>query len=104
MEKTKYCIAYKSDTTVEHADRTGNLAGGWVRISAWIYYDEAYTYFKREADNHKNAIIGMFVSHENELTAWYDRKPMKARDNRDKSGWPIVGLEGLINSRSSSDL
>ena len=35
---------------------------------------------------------------------WQDRRPRRLLDLRDKTGFPIRGLEGLVNSRSSSDL
>ena len=35
---------------------------------------------------------------------WWDKKPRRYLDLRDKSKWPIRGLEALINSRSSSDI
>ena len=35
---------------------------------------------------------------------WQDRRPRRLLDLRDKSNFPIRGLEGLINSRSSADL
>jgi len=103
---TKYTIAYKNDNTIKHAARTGNLAGGWVRVYAWSSREDVYNIFdgmvKRGQFN--GSILGIFISHENEVTAWYDRSPRKARDTRDKSNWQIRGLEGLINSRSSSDI
>src|SRR5690349_19318928 len=34
----------------------------------------------------------------------FQRKPRYIVDRRDKSDWIIVGLEGLINSRSSVDI
>ena len=33
---------------------------------------------------------------------WLDYRPCYLIDNRDKSGWSIRGLEGLINSLDSS--
>jgi hypothetical protein len=34
----------------------------------------------------------------------FHNRPRRMCDRRDKSGWLIIGLEGLINSRSSADL
>ena len=102
----QYTIAYKNDKTVEHAERTGNLARGWVRIYAWSTSEDVYKVFEGMVNRgqFKNSILGVFISHENEATAWFDRSPCKARDGRDKSNRKIRGFEGLINSRSSADL
>ena len=102
----KYTIAYKNDSTVKHAERTGNLAGGWVRVYAWSSREDVYRIFDRMVaeGQYNKSILGVFISHENEVTAWYDRSPRRARDNRDKSAWQFTALSGLINSRSSADL
>lgn len=102
----RYCIAYKNEQTVTHAERTGNLAKGWVRVTGWSSQDDIRRIFDRmvREGQYNNSIIGIFIAHENELTAWYDRTPRKAHDSRDKSAWEFKGLRGLINSRSSADL
>ena len=101
-----YTIAHKNDSTVKHAERTGNLANGWVRVYAWSSREDVYRVFEGLVNRgqYKNSILGVFISHENESTAWFDRSPRLARDGRDKTNWKIRGLEGLINSRSSTDL
>ena len=102
----QYTIAYKNDGTVKHAERTGNLAHGWVRVYAWSSREDVYKVFEGmvKRGQYKGSILGVFISHENEVTAWFDRSPRKARDTRDKTNWKIRGFEGLINSRSSADL
>lgn len=101
----KYCVAYKNDQTVMWAERTGNLARGWVRVTAWEPYGYSIiNQYERLGKEYKGSIVGLFVAHDNEVTAWYDRSPRKAIDNRDKSEWLIKGFEQLINSRSSADL
>jgi len=103
---TQYTIAYKNNKTEDHAEKTGNLAGGWVRVYAWSSREDTLNIFKGMVNRgqYKGSILGVFVSHDNDKTAWYDRSPRFAHDTRDKSDWKISGLEGLINSRSSADL
>ena len=102
----KYTIAYKNNKTVEHAGRTGNLAGGWVRVYAWSSREDTLKIFRGLVNRgeYNGSILGVFVSHDNEATAWYDRSPRYAHDTRDKSEWQFNALRGLINSRSSADL
>jgi hypothetical protein len=102
----KYTIAYKNDKTVEHAERTGKLGNGWVRVYAWVDLQDAYTVFDRmcKEGRFKGSILGVFLSHENDKVDWFDRPPRIAKDSRDKLEWRFSALRGLINSRSSADL
>ena len=102
----KYTTPYKNENTVKHAEQTGNAAGGWVRVYAWSSREDVYNVFDGmvKRGQYKGSILGIFISHDNEAAAWFDRSPRKARDTRDKTGWKISGLEGLINSRSSADI
>jgi hypothetical protein len=102
----QYTIAYKNDDTIEHAERTGDKKGGWVRCYAWSSREDVLRVFNGmvERNEYKGSILGMFIHHENEVTAWFDRSPRREYDTRDKSKWPIRGFEGLINSRSSVDI
>jgi len=102
----QYTIAYKNDSTVKHAERTGNLAHGWVRIYAWSSREDVFQVYDGmvKRGQFQNSILGVFISHNNDVTAWYDRPPRVAKDTRDKSEWQFKALRGLINSRSSADL
>ena len=104
----KYTIAYKNDKTEEHAERTGQLAHGWVRVYSWAGQQDAYRVFERMVKDgqFEGSILGIFIAHENEVTAWYDRAPRREHDTRVKDKWHIKNsfLVGLINSRSSADL
>jgi len=102
----QYTIAYKNDGTVKHAERTGNLAHGWVRVYAWSDWADTKRVYDGMVNRgqYKGSILGIFISHNNDVTAWYDRPPRIAHDTRNKSEWQFSALRGLINSRSSTDL
>jgi hypothetical protein len=102
----KYTIAYKNDRTVEHDNKTGRLSKGWVRVYGWDSLDMTVRVYNRMVKDGQfnGSILGVFISHENDVMAWFDRTPRLAHDTRDKSDWQFKGLRGLINSRSSSDL
>ena len=102
----QYTIAYKNESTVKHAERTGNLAHGWVRVYAWSSREDVFNVFNGMVNRgqYKGSILGIFISHDNDKIYWFDRTPRVAHDTRDKSEWQFKGLRGLINSRSSADL
>ncbi len=102
----KYTIAYKNEKTVKHDQKTGRMSNGWVRVYGWDELDMTQRVYNRMVKDgqFEGSILGVFISHENDVTAWYDRPPRIAHDTRDKSKWEFKALRGLINSRSSADL
>lgn len=102
----QYTIAVKNEKTVEHDERTGRLTKGWQRVYSWSNLSDVKQVYDGivKRGQYKGYIIGVFISHNNDVVAWYDRSPRFAHDTRDKSDWQFKGLRGLINSRSSADL
>ena len=102
----KYTIAVKNDSTVKHDEMTGKLTKGWQRVYAWACLREVERFYDGivRSGQYKGYIVGVFISHNNDMVAWYDRPPRFAQDTRDKSEMEFKGLRGLINSRSSTDI
>jgi len=100
---TKFCVAYKSKITTEWAEKTGNMAGGWVRISGFVSLDEAKNIFNVRKVEYKNAAVAIFADHENDPVAWYNRRPSYlANRHIIYADAPISNaLGGLINARES---
>ena len=99
---TTFCIAYKNNKTIEWAERTGNLAGGWVRISGFLSWDEAKRLFDIRKNEYTKSAVAIF-SNTNDGGAWYDRRPRYlANSHILVADAPMpAALAGLINARES---
>lgn len=99
---TTFCVAYKNQNTIKWAENTGHAAGGWVRISAFIPFDEARRLFDIRKDEYKNSAVGLFALHD-DGPAWFERRPRYLANGHvlfnDASVRHAFG--GLINSRAS---
>jgi zona occludens toxin (predicted ATPase) len=98
---TTYCVAYKNEKTVEWAEKTGNMAGGWVRISAFLPFDEAKRLFDVRKVEYTNNAVAIFAN--NDTSAWYDRRPRYLANQHILFANAPIGsaLSGLINARES---
>ena len=98
-----FCIAYKNEHTIEWAERTGNMAGGWIRISAFLDFTEAKRLLEIRAPEMSNSAVAMFANHQNDPVAWYERRPRYISNSHIlTAGAPIsADLAGLINARES---
>jgi hypothetical protein len=98
---TQYCVAYKNKLTTEWAERTGNEAGGWIRISAFVSYTEAKRIFHSIKGDYPNSAVAVLP--ENGETLWYDRRPIYLHNRHILfADAPITAaLGGLINSKDA---
>jgi hypothetical protein len=100
-EVTTFCVAYKNELTTEWAERTGNMAGGWIRTSAFVSYTDAKQIFQSIKGDYPDTAVAIFA--ENGETAWYDRRPLYLHNRHILfADAPIsAALGGLINARES---
>jgi hypothetical protein len=100
-----YTINESDDQFADHILWQGNIEKDDFQAAVQVYenlkaLDEQYTktthpYFGRLTRIAVFKVDGKRTFH---------NKPRRLCDRRDKSDWLIIGLEGLINSRSSADL
>lgn len=99
---TTFCVAYKNQNTIKWAEKSNHAAGGWVRISAFLSFDEAKRLFDIRKNEYTNSAVGIFAEH-GDGTAWFDRRPRYFANKHvlfcESSVSAAFG--GLINSRSS---
>ena len=100
---TTFCVAYKNEFTTNLADKTGNMAGGWVRISAFLPFNEAKSLFDLRKDGFKNSAVAIFSKPDDNSVAWFDRNPSYIANRHVLvAGAPIsAAIGGLINARES---
>jgi len=99
---TTFCVAYQNKVTIDWAEKTGHAAGGWVRISDFLSFDEARRLFDIRKDEYTNSAVGMFAEH-GDGSAWSDRRPRYLANRHILFSETAVrsAFGDLINSRSS---
>ena len=97
-----FCIAYKNEHTIEWAERTGNMAGGWIRISAFEDLQTIKRLFDVRKSEYPNSALAIFPN-DNGEAAWYDRRPwyLANRHIINKDALISGALAGLINSKDA---
>jgi hypothetical protein len=100
---TNFCLAYKNELTTEWAERTGNMAGGWIRVSDFEDFTSIKRLFDARKVDYPNSALAIFPNKANDEIAWYDRKPWYIHNRHILvADAPITSnLSGLINARES---
>lgn len=101
MEKT-YVIAYINKYTVEWAEKTGNAAGGWIRISGYLHNREDAINFFNHAQM-DNSAVGLFRNSEEK--PWFENDPRRLHNHHilvELSGHLSASLGALINQYDAS--
>lgn len=100
---TNFCLAYKNELTTEWAERTGNLAGGWIRISAFEDLQSIKHQFDTRKSDYPNSALAIFPNKENNPIAWYECRPWYIHNRHILTvNAPITSaLGGIINARES---
>ena len=99
---TTFCVAYKNQSTIKWAEQSGNLSGGWVRVSSFLPFDEARRLFEIRKGEYGNSAVGIFAEH-GDGSAWYERRPRYLANSHILFSVSSVrhAFGGLINSRAS---
>ena len=99
---TTFCVAYKNEITTNWAEKTGNMAGGWVRISAFLPLDEAKRLFEIRKGEFNNSALAIFP-HDNNEAAWYERRAWYLTNRHILSAGANISsaIGGLINAREA---
>lgn len=95
---SKFIIAFKIDCQVRFENDVIILGEDWQSFAEAESMNEAEQKMNLCTEDESRLMIAVFRKRQN----WQDYKPMRLRDFRDKSDWPIRNLEGLINSLDSS--
>jgi hypothetical protein len=100
-----YTINEPNDQFADHVLWQGNIEKPTLAEAVQVYENlrdlpEEYT---KTAHPYFGKLTRIAVFRERGKETFHKR-PYRLCDRRDKSDWLIIGLEGLINSRSSADL
>lgn len=95
---SKFIIAFKKDCQTRFEDGRVIFGEDWQSFDETETIEEAEQKMDQCAEDESRLMIGIFRNRPN----WSDYKPMRLRDRRNKSDWPIRNLEWLINSKDSS--
>lgn len=102
----KFCVAYKNDYTTKIDEQRGSACCGWVRMSAFVSYDEAQRIFETAKKQFsENTAVGVFAEHYGE-TPWFSRRPRLLHNRHVLFSEVAVrqAFGGLINAARSDVL
>lgn len=102
----KFCVAYKNEYTTKIDEQRGSACNGWVRMSAFVSFDEAQRIFQTATKQFsENTAVGLFREGYG-VEAWYNKRPRYLHNRHVLFSESAVrqAFGGLINAARSDVL